>query len=521
MTTEVEAGCVVAVLLAAIAVWPGPRASVRSQDLRSGWGDDGRRRGAGGGSREKTRAATDGGRRTGRLFTLQRRPRPVPSEVAELVEALGPALAAGLDPARALRETVLTLTSRPLAAVVEEAGSAAAAGGSAGVVFMDAGDRLGLHELVALGRIWVLAEESGVSMGSSVTVVGHQVRAAETAAQQLAAGAAGARASARILMTLPLAGPLVGLTFGLDPVRLYASSPLALFALVLGAGLASAGAVWSRLLLRRALRPTPLASVDGHPSEPATERRARLDAAGRAAVTAPVVALTGHPSARLELGDPAALLLVLVVAAVLAWPPHRPARAQTTDPRGNPAGPRAPTVVRTAPVDQAPARRQAPRAGSGHLIPHGAVGRPVRGRLVDVAEAMALLCVVLQSGAGQLQALDRVERVMSEPVAGHLRSVAAALRWGLTPEEAWRCVPAVWAPASRAWSLAATTGSALAASLDSAATRLRESEARRVEGAVARAGTLLVLPLGLCFLPAFACTTVIPVVLALVGDVVR
>ncbi len=40
-----------------------------------------------------------------------------------------------------------------------------------------------------------------------------------------------------------------------------------------------------------------------------------------------------------------------------------------------------------------------------------------------------------------------------------------------------------------------------------------------MQAAAARAGVRLVLPLGLAFLPAFACTAVIPVVLALAHTV--
>jgi hypothetical protein len=44
---------------------------------------------------------------------------------------------------------------------------------------------------------------------------------------------------------------------------------------------------------------------------------------------------------------------------------------------------------------------------------------------------------------------------------------------------------------------------------------MRTAEDERIEAAVQRAGTLLVLPLGACFLPGFVCTTVAPVVLHL------
>jgi pilus assembly protein TadC len=57
--------------------------------------------------------------------------------------------------------------------------------------------------------------------------------------------------------------------------------------------------------------------------------------------------------------------------------------------------------------------------------------------------------------------------------------------------------------------------------LERVAERSRLAEDRAAERRAARAGVLLVLPLGFGFLPAFACTAVIPVVLALAHGVLR
>ena len=66
-----------------------------------------------------------------------------------------------------------------------------------------------------------------------------------------------------------------------------------------------------------------------------------------------------------------------------------------------------------------------------------------------------------------------------------------------------------------------TAGAAPAGLLTAAAGRMRAEESRRVEAAVHRAGVLLVLPLGRCFLPGFVATTVAPVVLHLLGGLAR
>ena len=51
--------------------------------------------------------------------------------------------------------------------------------------------------------------------------------------------------------------------------------------------------------------------------------------------------------------------------------------------------------------------------------------------------------------------------------------------------------------------------------------RLRTARLAAVEAAGQRAGVLLVLPLGLCFLPAFVLAGIVPVIVAVLGDVLR
>jgi Na+/glutamate symporter len=99
--------------------------------------------------------------------------------------------------------------------------------------------------------------------------------------------------------------------------------------------------------------------------------------------------------------------------------------------------------------------------------------------------------------------------------------VAAAHRWGQPPEGAWAHVGPGWAAAAIAWHAAHAAGAAPAGLLDAAGRRMRAEESRRVDTAVQRAGVLLVLPLGACFLPGFIATTVVPVVLHLLAGLAR
>jgi pilus assembly protein TadC len=61
----------------------------------------------------------------------------------------------------------------------------------------------------------------------------------------------------------------------------------------------------------------------------------------------------------------------------------------------------------------------------------------------------------------------------------------------------------------------------MAGALGRVAADLRAARRADAEAAAQRLGVLVVLPLGLCFLPAFLLTGVVPVVVAVLGDVLR
>lgn len=133
----------------------------------------------------------------------------------------------------------------------------------------------------------------------------------------------------------------------------------------------------------------------------------------------------------------------------------------------------------------------------------------------DAADALVLCALALRAGVSPIESLEKVATATRGRVGHALSVVAAAQRWGEPPDLAWSHVDPVWHPAAVAWSAAHHAGAAPAGLLDSAAGRVRERESARLEAAIQRSGVLLVLPLGLCFLPGFICTTVLPVVLRL------
>lgn len=142
--------------------------------------------------------------------------------------------------------------------------------------------------------------------------------------------------------------------------------------------------------------------------------------------------------------------------------------------------------------------------------------RPAAG---EVADALVLVALGLRSGLPLAAVLHHVQDGARGTVRDELAAVEAALRWGRPTGEAWRYAGPSWRAAALATHLSEETGAAAAELLEAAAARMREQDEQDRERAAARAGVLLVLPLGLGFLPAFACTAVVPVVVNLAAGV--
>lgn len=132
----------------------------------------------------------------------------------------------------------------------------------------------------------------------------------------------------------------------------------------------------------------------------------------------------------------------------------------------------------------------------------------------DLAFDLDLVAVCLQAGLPVDRALDHAVRASGD--RSGFDHIARSARLGLdgdaggeSPELA--SVLAVIRFSSR-------TGVALAPLLQAHADELRRSEHRRRQIAAARLGVMLVMPLGVCVLPAFVLLGVVPVLLTLLGD---
>jgi len=188
-------------------------------------------------------------------------------------------------------------------------------------------------------------------------------------------------------------------------------------------------------------------------------------------------------------------VMFLVAAAVLAWPS---AASVTCAPLG---------------------RRVVGAEAAVGRVRHDAGSARTPIAAVEIAAVIDLLALTLRGGVGLVEAMEAVATRVGGPLGLHLRTVAAAGRWGVDDATAWASVPSAWQPAARALRMAATAGVPPADVLLSAAQEVRRTEQQRLEVATATLGIRIVLPLGLAFLPAFVMTTVVPIVLALAHQV--
>jgi pilus assembly protein TadC len=148
--------------------------------------------------------------------------------------------------------------------------------------------------------------------------------------------------------------------------------------------------------------------------------------------------------------------------------------------------------------------------------------RTVRTALLrDLPAACDLLAVCLAAGVPVSGALAAVADADPGPVGAELRQVAALYRLGAEPLRAWEQVSDELAGLGRALVRAGESGAAVVPALRSLAADGRAGARHEAEAAVRRAGIHVLAPLGACFLPAFLCLGVVPLVLGIAADVFR
>lgn len=180
-------------------------------------------------------------------------------------------------------------------------------------------------------------------------------------------------------------------------------------------------------------------------------------------------------------------------------------------------------------VPSRPSARQR-RAERAQLAVHADLFAACLDAGMAVGPALAAVADTLQpmGGAGSPQSRRRVPTpasllrwIPAAPVAplDSLRAVAGLLALGAAPEVAWR--PAEChrdlLPLAAAARRSASAGTLLADAVREHGAQVRRELAQESERAAGRAGIAMTAPLGLCFLPAFLCLGLAPVVVGLLG----
>jgi Flp pilus assembly protein TadB len=152
------------------------------------------------------------------------------------------------------------------------------------------------------------------------------------------------------------------------------------------------------------------------------------------------------------------------------------------------------------------------RPSAGAADDRGQLGR-------DLPVACDLIAVCLGAGTPVGAALVAVAGAVPGPLGERLAEVGALYRLGAAPRRAWHGVPPPVDVLARTVVRAGESGSAVVPALQRLAADLRSSDRSETEAAVRRAGVWVLAPLGLCFLPAFLCLGVVPLVLGIAADV--
>lgn len=173
--------------------------------------------------------------RAGRLRAAHDRRR---AEVAETVDLLAAELRSGAIPARVVLSLAADLpVLAPVARVAE-------LGGDVPGALRDAAGVPGAEALGEVAAAWQVAERSGAPVSAVLDRVVARLRDDAEVRDEVRAGVAPARATARLMAVLPLVGLGLGAGGGGDPIGAITGSPIGAIVVSVGAALACLGVAW-------------------------------------------------------------------------------------------------------------------------------------------------------------------------------------------------------------------------------------------------------------------------------------
>lgn len=132
----------------------------------------------------------------------------------------------------------------------------------------------------------------------------------------------------------------------------------------------------------------------------------------------------------------------------------------------------------------------------------------------DLPQACDLLVVCLEAGLPLRAAAELVGQSLSGPMSAELLEVAAKARLGIDEHRAWAdfgAQPAL-SRMGRELSRGAASGVSLASRLRALGVDARKTDAAKAETTAKKVGVSSVMPLMVCFLPAFVLVGVVPII---------
>ncbi|GHH71722.1 hypothetical protein GCM10017673_25630 [Streptosporangium violaceochromogenes] len=171
----------------------------------------------------------------------------------ELCQGLAAELAAGRSAGEALARAVAAsdfpdpVSLRPLLAAARDGGDIPAA-------LLAVAPERGGEAFRRLAACWRVGMTAGAGLSLLVDRVAGSLREAEAHRQDVASQLAGPRATARLLVGLPLLGLLMAAGLGMNPLAFLLGSPAGLLCLIIGLALDGCGLWWTHRLVTRAQR---------------------------------------------------------------------------------------------------------------------------------------------------------------------------------------------------------------------------------------------------------------------------
>lgn len=164
-------------------------------------------------------------------------------------------------------------------------------------------------------------------------------------------------------------------------------------------------------------------------------------------------------------------------------------------------------------------------AGPNRIRGTGTGAAAPLGRRVDplaAASCFDVLAACLSAGMATASATAAAADLAPPALADQLIRAAQLLALGAESDRAWADPGASADPhgavLARLARRSASSGAALASSVAELADQVRVDAGAAADAAAERASVLIAGPLGLCYLPAFICLGIVPVVAGLAGD---